>query len=152
MIEGIRRAAPADFDRIEALLRDAHLPVDGAREAFEVGFVAENRDAIVGAVALEVHPDTALLRSLVVDRTMQGKGVGQRLTSAAIEEAQRRGLASIYLLTTTAEAFFPRFGFVVVDRQSVPASIQHSVEFHSACPASAVAMGLIDTRASLAQP
>jgi amino-acid N-acetyltransferase len=140
VIEGIRRAAQSDFERIEALLRNAHLPVDGAREAFAVGFVAEERDAIVGAVALEVHPDTALLRSLVVDEAARGQGVGQRLTSAAIAEAHQRGLASIYLLTTTAEAFFPRFGFVVVDRQSVPASIQRSIEFQSACPASAIAM------------
>jgi N-acetylglutamate synthase-like GNAT family acetyltransferase len=73
VIEGIRRAAPSDFERIEALLRNAHLPVDGAREAFAMGFVAEERDTIVGAVALEVYPDTALLRSLVVDRAVQGK-------------------------------------------------------------------------------
>ena len=137
-----RRAAHSDFERIESLLRHAHLPVDGAREAFEVGFVAEDGDAIVGAVALEVFPDTALLRSLVVDGAARGQGVGQRLTSAAIAEAHLRGLASIYLLTTTAETFFPRFGFVVVDRQSVPASIQSSIEFQSACPASAIAMGL----------
>jgi amino-acid N-acetyltransferase len=142
--EDIRRAAQSDVERIEALLTSAHLPVDGAREAFEVGFVAEDHEAIVGAVALEVYPETALLRSLVVDRAAQGRGVGQRLTAAAIEEASHRGLASIYLLTTTAESFFPRFGFVVVDRQSVPAAIQSSIEFQSACPASAIAMGLID--------
>jgi amino-acid N-acetyltransferase len=136
----IRRAAESDFDRIEALLTGAHLPLDGAREAFRVGFVAEDREAIVGAVALEMHPDSALLRSLVVDRTVQGQGVGGELTQAAIDEAQRRGVMSIYLLTTTAEEFFPRFGFVAVDRQSMPPSIQGSIEFRSACPASAVAM------------
>jgi len=47
---------------------------------------------------------------------------------------------AIYLLTTTAEQFFPRFGFVAVDRQSMPRSIQGSIEFQSACPASAIAM------------
>jgi amino-acid N-acetyltransferase len=144
VLESIRRAAHSDFERIEALLRHAHLPVDGARAAFEVGFVAEDHDAIVGTVALEVYPDTALLRSLVVDSGAQGRGIGQRLTAAAIDEARDRGLASIYLLTTTAESFFPRFGFVVVDRASVPAAIQASIEFQSACPASAIAMGLLD--------
>src|SRR5688500_14941325 len=136
----IRRAAESDFDRIEALLTGAHLPLDGAREAFRVGFVAEDREAIVGAVALEMHPDSALLRSLVVDRTVQGQGVGGELTQAAIDEAQRRGVMSIYLRTASAEEFFPRFGFVAVDRQSMPPSIQGSIEFRSACPASAVAM------------
>ena len=136
----IRPADASDLERIEAMLRDAHLPLDGAREAFRVGFVAEDRQALVGAVALEMYPDSALLRSLVVDRAAQGQGLGGRLTQAAIDEARRRGVKAIYLLTTTAEHFFPRFGFVAVDRQSMPASIQGSIEFQSACPASAIAM------------
>jgi amino-acid N-acetyltransferase len=136
----IRRAEDADIERVEALLRDARLPIEGARDAFRVGFVAEEHDAIVGAVALEMYPDSALLRSLVVDQALQGNGLGGRLTQAAIKEAQRRGVHAIYLLTTTAEQFFPRFGFVAVDRQSMPPSIQGSIEFQSACPASAIAM------------
>jgi amino-acid N-acetyltransferase len=136
----IRRAAEADLERIETLLGDAHLPLEGARDAFRVGFVAEVGQAIVGAVALEMYPDSALLRSLVVDPAAQGQGLGARLTRAAVEEASRRGVHAIYLLTTTAEHFFPRFGFVAVDRHSVPPSIQGSIEFQSACPASAIAM------------
>jgi len=136
----IRRADASDLERIEALLRDANLPLDGARDAFRLGFVAEDNDTIVGAVALELYPDSALLRSLVVDRSAQGRGLGGRLTQAAIDEAQGRGVCSIYLLTTTADAFFPRFGFVAVERQSMPAAIQGSIEFQSACPASAIAM------------
>ena len=136
----IRRAEASDLDRIEALLRDAHLPLDGARDAFRVGFVAEDGQTIVGAVAVEMYPDSALLRSLAVDQSAQGQGLGGLLTQAAIGEAQRRGVTAIYLLTTTAEHFFPRFGFVTVDRQSMPASIQGSIEFQSACPASATAM------------
>jgi amino-acid N-acetyltransferase len=140
MPPAIRPATAADFARVEALLTDAHLPLDGAREAFNIGFVAEDDRTIVGAVALELFPDSALLRSLVVDRSAQGRGLGGRLTQAAIDEAQRRGVRALYLLTTTADAFFPRFGFVAVDRQSMPVSIRGSVEFQSACPANAVAM------------
>ena len=44
------------------------------------------------------------------------------------------------LLTTTAEGWFPRLGFVRVDRARVPAAVQLSVEFTAACPASAVVM------------
>ena len=136
----LRPATDSDLEHVEALLRDARLPLEGARDAFRVGFVADEHEAIVGAVALEMYPDSALLRSLVVDQAVQGKGLGGHLTQAAIEEAQRRGVHAMYLLTTTAEQFFPRFGFVAVDRQSMPASIQGSIEFQSACPASAIAM------------
>jgi arsenate reductase len=142
----IRAATPPDLARIEAMLKSADLPLDGVQDAFNVGFVAEDGEGIVGAVALEVYSDSALLRSLVVDGSAQGRGLGGRLTQAAIDEAQRRGVRAIYLLTTTADAFFPRFGFVAVDRQSLPASIQGSIEFQSACPASAIAMARRDER------
>ena len=136
----IRPATDSDLEHVEALLRDARLPLEGARDAFRVGFVAEEHDAIVGAVALEMYPDSALLRSLVVDQAVQGKGLGGRLTQAAIEEAQRRGVHAIYLLTTTAERFFPRFGFEVVDRADVPVALTASEEFTHACPATAIVM------------
>ena len=43
-------------------------------------------------------------------------------------------------LTTTAERFFPRFGFERITRDDVPASVQASIEFREACPASATVM------------
>lgn len=53
-----------------------------------------------------------------------------------------RGLRTphAYLLTTTAERYFPKFGFERIERHDVPASVQASTEFRSACPASAVVM------------
>jgi amino-acid N-acetyltransferase len=65
---------------------------------------------------------------------------GRGLISAALERAAQRGLPAVYLLTTTAESYFPRFGFETIERSLVPASVQASVEFRGACPASAVAM------------
>jgi amino-acid N-acetyltransferase len=54
--------------------------------------------------------------------------------------AEERGLRALYLLTMTAEHYFPRFGFEAVERGAVPAAIAETLEFRSACPASAVAM------------
>ena len=62
------------------------------------------------------------------------------LTEAAIALARDRRLPVLYLLTTTAEAYFPRFGFERIERDEVPAGVQASVEFTSVCPASATAM------------
>jgi N-acetylglutamate synthase-like GNAT family acetyltransferase len=80
------------------------------------------------------------LRSLAVTAELQGRGLGCDLTDAAIRMARDLDVANLYLLTTTAERFFPRFGFRTIDRDDVPASVRESVEFRSACPASAVAM------------
>ena len=63
-----------------------------------------------------------------------------RIPQTAEIFAATHGLTPLYLLTTTAEDFFPRFGFSRITRQEVPESVRASVEFRSACPASAVVM------------
>jgi N-acetylglutamate synthase-like GNAT family acetyltransferase len=64
-----------------------------------------------------------------------------------IADAETRGLRALYLLTMTAEHYFPSFGFRQVSRAQVPADVQATEEFKSACPASAVVMCRECTRA-----
>ena len=73
-------------------------------------------------------------------RSSTDKGVGHRLTEAAIQLAQDLGMPAVYLLTTTAEQYFPKFGFVPIARDDVPVTVQASVEFTSACPSTAIVM------------
>ena len=136
----IERASDADAPSILHLRRDAGLPIDGLIEHLNTAFVARDGAAIVGCAALEFYPEGALLRSVAVASTARGHGLGHRLTDAAITLAQSLGTRAVYLLTTTAEFYFPRFGFVQITRAQVPASVQHLIEFRSACCASAVIM------------
>ena len=136
----IERAAAADSRAILEFLERAGLPIDGLAAHLDTTFVARRHGRLVGTSALELHADAALLRSVAVDAALRGHGVGHRLTEAAIGDAEARGIQAIYLLTTTAEDFFPRFGFVRVAREDVPASIRSSVEFTTACPATAAVM------------
>lgn len=69
-------------------------------------------------------------------------GLGAALVRALVDTADARGIDALYLLTTTAESYFPRFGFVRIARERVPATLRQTVEFTSACPATAVAMAL----------
>jgi amino-acid N-acetyltransferase len=62
------------------------------------------------------------------------------LTDAALRLATALGANTVFLLTTTAEGFFPRFGFEQITRDEVPPSVRGSGEFQSACPASAIVM------------
>jgi amino-acid N-acetyltransferase len=71
---------------------------------------------------------------------LQGHGVGQALTAAALQLARDLHVPFVYLLTTTAEQFFPKFGFERIERRAVPESVQASIEFTSACPSSATVM------------
>jgi amino-acid N-acetyltransferase len=136
----IRSARASDLPRAEALLRDAHLPLDGFREHLADAMVAERDSEIVGCVALEVYGEAALLRSLVVSPAERGRDLGCRLTSEALRLAKDRGSRDVYLLTETADRFFPRFGFTPLDRSQAPAALLASVEFQSACPKSAIFM------------
>jgi amino-acid N-acetyltransferase len=76
------------------------------------------------------------------------QGLGHELTDAAIRLARGRQVPALYLLTTTAKGYFPKFGFERIQRADVPPAVQASVEFTSACPSSAAAMRKTLFRAS----
>jgi amino-acid N-acetyltransferase len=136
----IAPARGSDYDVVAALLEREHLPLDGLRQHFENALVARAGNRIVGCSALEVYDGGALLRSVAVDAEYRRGGVGSALTDAAIQLAMRRLAPTIYLLTTTAERFFQKFGFEIVDRADVHASVLASAEFTHACPSSAIIM------------
>jgi amino-acid N-acetyltransferase len=128
------------MEGITSLLERCHLPLAGVADHLETMLVAKDGDRIVGTAGLELYADGALLRSVAVDPSEQGRGLGQALTDAALRLADAQGRGAVFLLTTTAERFFPKFGFEIVTRDEVPASVRASVEFQSACPASAIVM------------
>jgi amino-acid N-acetyltransferase len=137
----IEAALPADAADIVRLLEQHHLPPDGLRDHLATTLVARDEDRqVVGSAALEMYPDGALLRSVAIAPEQQGRGLGHELTDAAIRLAHELRAPAIYLLTTTAERFFPKFGFERIARADVPVSVQASVEFTSACPSSATVM------------
>lgn len=139
----IRDATPSDLPVVLELLAEAALPTDGVPEALGAFVVAESAadgSRLLGAVGLEFHGGHALLRSLVVAEAARGTGVGAALTEAALAAARHRDCADVWLLTTTAESWFPRWGFVAVARSAVPPPLLDSVEFRGACPTSAVVM------------
>lgn len=140
----IRPAAVTDLHAIVSLLRARDLPVDGFADLLRAHpqhvLLAELNGAVIGSAALDVHGEHALLRSVAVARDLMALGVGTRLVTDLIALARAADLASLYLLTTTADKWFPKFGFTITDRASVPAALAETVEFTSACPASAVVM------------
>lgn len=128
---------------IGRLLDQAGLPRDGFPADTPVVLAAKAPEGeVVGGVALELHGEAALLRSAVVSPGHAGVGWGKALVRAAVERAWGEGASSVSLLTESAEGFFPRFGFEVVERVALPDALAGSVELTGACPESAVAMTL----------
>lgn len=140
----LRAAAPGDLVEIERLLTAAGLPLAGVPEALPNFVVAESGSAadahLVGVAGLEVCRDNALLRSVAVAPEWRSRGLGRALVTRVIADAEARGLRALYLLTTTAEHYFPSFGFERITREVVPADVRATKEFTSACPDTAVVM------------
>jgi amino-acid N-acetyltransferase len=136
----IQPASDSDLPAVRRLLTAHHLPLDGVDEHVATMVVARHGNDVVGAAAVELYADGALLRSVVVDPAVRGQGLGHRLSDAALGIAKDLGSDTAFLLTTTADGFFPKLGFEPIVRDEVPASVQASIEFQSACPASAVVM------------
>jgi N-acetylglutamate synthase-like GNAT family acetyltransferase len=139
----IRRATTDDAVAVEALLTASHLPLDGVREALGCFVVAHDEGRLVGVAGIEecgVRGEHALLRSVAVDPAWRSRGLGRTLVSRAIALAESRGAKALYLLTTSAEHYFPGFGFTKTSRDAVPDDVRATAEFQGACPASATVM------------
>lgn len=139
-IARVRPAERADLGAIERLLTVSGLPLDGVRDALDTFVVAQSGDDLVGVAGLEVCCDNALLRSVAVSPDWRSHGLGRALVTRVISDAEARGIRALYLLTTTAERYFPSFGFRQIAREDVPGDVRETAEFQSACPASATVM------------
>ncbi len=124
-----------------ALLDAAALPssdlTDGHMEHFYCCGSAQAPTALVG---LELRGTSALLRSLVVHPDLRLTGLGKTLVEHAESQARARGVRAIYLLTTTAAAFFQRRGYTLAARETAPPEIRATREFADICPASSAFM------------
>ncbi|MEE8193329.1 MAG: arsenic resistance N-acetyltransferase ArsN2 [Gemmatimonadales bacterium] len=138
----IEAAEAAELPAVLELLDGVQLPGEDLENHLDGMLVARRSDRVVGSATLELYGKSALLRSVVVDPGLQGRGLGVGLTRAALDLARERGVVRVYLLTETAGEFFPRFGFRSVARSEVAPEVRQSVEFGSVCPDTALVMQL----------
>lgn len=136
----IRSATAGDLGAIGALLEQDGLPASdlgASRPQFLAACVGAE---LVGAGALEHCGEAALLRSLVVAPSWRGRGLGHRLVKSLERQARAAGVRDLVLLTQTAQAFFARLDYQVIQRKQAPRAVQASQEFRALCPESAVCM------------
>ena len=87
-------------------------------------FAVFERDGnVLGCTALAIiWADLAEIRSLAVDDAYRGRGIGSRLVQWTIDEARRLQIRRIMSLTYE-RAFFEKFGFEVVDKDTLPLKV-----------------------------
>ncbi|GAB4044382.1 arsenic resistance N-acetyltransferase ArsN2 [Spirosoma litoris] len=136
----ITAAQSADKGAIVALLAQAQLLTEDLPTDLPDFVIAKEESNLVGVAGLERFGPVGLLRSVVVDPQYQGKQIAAQLVGRLLETAQASNLEEVYLITTTADRYFERYGFQPINRQEVPAVIQKTQQFSNLCPSSAIVM------------
>lgn len=137
-----RAATADDLPAVLGLLEAAHLPLAGVSEHIRNFVLALEDGQLVGCAGLEVYGEAGLLRSVAVAQNYRSRGIGAKLTAEVLAWAEGRGASSVSLLTSDAQDYFPRLGFVRVERSELPPGLAQSEELKGACPDTAVAMTL----------
>jgi amino-acid N-acetyltransferase len=89
-------------------------------EAIRDFTVVMRKDELLGCGALHFYsPTTAEIRSLAVAESAKTHGVGRKLVTALISEAQNFELDAVFAFTYVVE-FFNKVGFQVVERGVLP--------------------------------
>lgn len=125
---------------VAELLASCGLPTDDLAANSRVTFYGTEPAPSQGVVALEEVGSVALLRSLAVAPEFRGRGLGAALVAHAEATAKNRGIAELYLLTTSARAFFAGRGYHEIPRSSAPSAIVALPQFTTLCPSSAALM------------
>ncbi len=134
-------ALSGDEPQIRQLLTLCGLPhEDLTPQHLSHFWVIKEKGEIIGTVGLEIHGQSALLRSLAVDPRFRKRRFASELTKKAEEFTASLKIKELYLLTMTAKSFFLKRGYQRIERNSAPPAIQGTAEFQGLCPVSSVLM------------
>lgn len=136
----LRTATAEDLAEIRELLESAALPTSDLASAKPRFTVVREGGELVAAGALQLYDSSALLRSVVVAHERRGTGLGFILVRELERVARSAHIERLILLTQTANEFFARQGYCVIERSDAPEEVQGSEEFRALCPASATCM------------
>jgi arsenate reductase (thioredoxin) len=128
-----------NFSKAIALLKSNSLPTEDITNATKL-FVATEGNDVIGTIGIELYDTLGLLRSLAVNNAYRGKGAGKKLMTFIEAFAKNNDIKELFLLTTTASAFFSNLSYEQIKREDTPPAIKQSTEFTATCPSSAIVM------------
>lgn len=139
----LRTSRAEDKEAIRALLLEMKLPTESIGDGATSFYIAEDNGRLLGIAGLEYYGDDALLRSVAIRPGLQRQGIGSAIVDRMLDEARKKKIRRVILLTETEKEFFLRKGFGVVDRSEIKnEDLRKSSEFAYACPTSAVCMSM----------
>jgi amino-acid N-acetyltransferase len=138
----IAGAQPAELGEIRGLLASAGLSLEGVAGSLGGFLLAREDGRLVATACLEDHGTSGLLRSVATVPDRRGRGLAACLVRSLIQRAQARGHEMVYLLTTTAQGYFERFGFRRIERTEVRPEMLEAGQFKGQRCESSVVMVL----------
>lgn len=129
-----------DHNQIQTLLEENNLPTDDLISSNVYFLTQKNNEHLQACIGIEILGNDGLLRSFAVNDLYKNKGFGKLLLDKLENFSQREGLTKLHLLTTTADKYFSKHGYVITDRNQAPDSILKTAEFKDLCPASSIYM------------
>ena len=82
--------------------------------------LAKSNNQIIGYVALHIHSiRLAEIRSLIVHKNFQGRGIGKNLVEHAIKEGEELAVQEVLALTYS-KGFFEKLGFEEISKEEIP--------------------------------
>jgi len=83
--------------------------------------LAKKENVLVGYAALHIHSKRlAEIRSLIVDASARGEGIGQKIVNFTLDEAKELGVEEDVLVLTYLPTFFENLGFFEINKEYIP--------------------------------
>lgn len=136
----IRSASQVDTEKIAALLTQCGLATEDVAGILDTFQIALCDDRIVGCAAAERHSQSIVIRSVAVEPAYRDRGIASRLVEKLLVRARGTETRQAFLLSTSAPAYFARWGFSHIPVDTAPAELQASLEFRNAARTSALCM------------
>jgi amino-acid N-acetyltransferase len=127
----VRYALLGDIEQIHKLIKfyaDKGLILDRDRndiaQSLEMFLVAEKKNEIFGVISFHDYGKRLKeIRSLAVDNKCEKNGIGSTLLKKIIDILKNRYPESKIFVLTYSPLFFKKYGFIEVDRDSLPEKI-----------------------------
>ncbi|MBI2723875.1 MAG: GNAT family N-acetyltransferase [Chloroflexi bacterium] len=110
----LRASVPSDVPRIIEMLVQEHLPPVFVEEFLSRFVTVERAGSVIGCGGIEVYGESAVIRSVAIDASARGLGLGGVLARRLISDARDGGARDIYLFTQDAREFWAHLGFIDV--------------------------------------
>jgi N-acetylglutamate synthase-like GNAT family acetyltransferase len=114
---------------LKAFLARAGLTLSGLdAPSVRLWLLQNDTGQVVGSAGIELSEDGehSLIRSVAVDKSLRGAGIGLRLGQFALDQAAARGARQAWLFSRRSGAFWQKLGFAPADRADLVTALPRS--------------------------